>query len=428
MRVSIPFGRGSLSVELPEQELRAVLRPAAIGRAHPEEALVRRALRAPVGAPPLHKAARGKRRILLLTSDHTRPVPSALTLPVLLDELRAGSPEAEIRILVATGAHRATTPAELRAKFGALVGRETFLIHDAHCERQLVSKGTLPSGAPFEVNRLVDWADFLLAEGFIEPHFFAGFSGGRKAVLPGISGIRSIRANHGAPLIADPRARTGVLSGNPIHRDMCEAARRAGLSYLLNVVLDREKRVAAAFAGHPERAHEAGCAFVERQNLVPKVEVDIVLTGNGGYPLDQNIYQAVKSMTAAEACVREGGVIICAAACADGSGGENFVRFFEEDTPAGLLARFLATPPEETPSDQWQAQILARIRTRATVILVSEPGARADAERMGLVWRPDLDSALALARQLQPGRETVVIPDGVSVIVGSAPPRSERSV
>lgn len=426
MEFSIPFGRGTLSVDLPEQDVRAVLYPSEPIHPLSEENVIREALCTPVDAPPLREAAQGKRRILLLTSDHTRPVPSALTLPILLSELRAGSPNAEIKILIATGAHRATTSEEQRAKFGALVSQETFLIHDAYCEEQLVSKGVLPSGAPLEVNRLVDWADFILAEGFIEPHFFAGFSGGRKAVLPGIAGIRSIRANHSAPLIADPHARTGVLNGNPIHLDMCEAARRVGLCYLLNVVLDREKRVIAAFAGHPERAHEAGCAFVERQSLLSKVEADIVLTGNGGYPLDQNLYQAVKSMTAAEVCVRKGGVIITAAACSDGSGGENFVRFFEDASPSELSAQFLATPPEKTPSDQWQAQILARVLARAKVILVSEPRVRADAERMGLYWRPDLTSAFDLARQLQPGRETVLIPDGVSVIIGNTPFQSEK--
>jgi len=381
---------------------------------------VREALENPIGSPRLSELVKDKSRVLVITSDHTRPVPSKVTLPVLLSEIRLGNPSADIHILVATGVHRSTTVAELRDKFGDEIAlRETILVHDAFDDSKLSSKGTLPSGCKLSVDSEVDWADIVVSEGFIEPHFFAGFSGGRKSILPGIASAKSVMSNHCYRLIDDPRARTGVLEGNPIHADMCAAAKLAGLAFILNVIIDADKRVVRAFAGDPFKAHEAGCAFSLEKCRVPHTPGDIVITTNGGYPLDQNVYQAVKSMTAAEGCVREGGVIICMAASADGSGGEGFHRWFADvgGNPQAVLDRAAPIAAEDTLPDQWQAQILARVMLKARVIMVTEPIARDTVEGMGMHWCADLDAALSLAYTLTAGREIVAIPDGVSVIV-----------
>lgn len=229
-----------------------------------------------------------------------------------------GSPDAEITILMATGMHRATTRDELIERFGAEIAeKERIVIHQAQRDEDMAFFGTLPSGGELWLNRLAAQSELVIAEGFIEPHFFAGFSGGRKSILPGIASRRTVLYNHNAAFIASPNARAGRLEGNPIHRDMVFAARQAKLAFILNVLIDEDKRVIAAVAGDCERAHEAGCAMCGRLNRAEPVVSDIAVTSNGGYPLDQNLYQSVKGMTAAEACVRQGGVIIMCAALGD---------------------------------------------------------------------------------------------------------------
>lgn len=384
-------------------------------------ALVERALAAPIGSAPLRALAKGKRRITILCSDHTRPVPSRCILPPVLRELRAASPEAEITLLIATGMHRPSTRAELLEKFGPeLLARERIVIHRCRDEASLVELGALPSGAPLLVNRLAAEADLLLSEGFIEPHFFAGYSGGRKSVLPGVCGLRTILGNHCAQFIASPCARTGVLEQNPIHRDMLAAARKAKLAFLVNVVLDADKRVAAAVAGEPAAAHAAGVAFLEaRCRVSPRRKGDIVVTSNGGAPLDQNLYQAVKGLTAAEAAAAPGAVLILCAACADGTGGEGFYRALRDcESPAALLAEIERRAQSETLPDQWEVQILARVLSHHRVLLVCSEAMRAQAAEMKLEPVPTLEQAFARAEAAM-GKDAhvVVIPDGVSVVV-----------
>jgi nickel-dependent lactate racemase len=265
----------------------------------------------------------------------------------------------------------------------------------------------------------VDWAELIVAEGFIEPHFFAGFSGGRKSVLPGIAGAETVLANHCAKFIANADARTGNLINNPIHKDMLFASEKVGLSFILNVALDADKNIIAAFAGHPDKAHQKGCDWVGKRGTVHKQIADIVITSNGGYPLDQNIYQSVKGMTAAETCVREGGVIIMVASCEDGHGGEAFYRWFTEaKTPQEVTSKIAQIDQDKTLPDQWEAQILARVLTKATVILVTKHCDPDIVCGMHLKQAPDIERALEMARQIT-GKEAevLIIPDGVQVIL-----------
>lgn len=422
MKIELPYGKTKLSAELPSERVAAMLhsRLADLEPCAPAETLVEQALANPIGSPPLWELARGKKRVVLLASDHTRPVPSRVIVPAMLREVRRGNPQAEITILVATGCHRGSTAAELEQKFGPeLCASERILVHD--CARDpMVDLGTLPSGAPLEVNQVAAQADLLIAEGFIEPHFFAGFSGGRKSVLPGVCSSRTVYANHCAALIGDPHARSGCLEGNPVHRDMVEGARRAGLRFIVNVACNGRKQVVAAFAGELEKAHLAGVEFLHGAcRLEMEQPAGIVITGNGGYPLDQNIYQAVKGMSTADIVCREGGVIIMASACADGHGGESFYRTFAGGETAGeILERIERTPMEETTPDQWQAQILARVMAKHPVVLVSDqpPGL---VRRMGLIPAATLPEAVELADGILGRREQiVVIPDGVACIPG----------
>ena len=418
--LQLPYGRGKLPARIDPRRLRAVL-TARLPEASPDgaDALVGAALAAPIGAPALDRLARGKRNVVIIVSDHTRPVPSRVILPPMLRAVREASPQAEITLLVATGCHRATTEEELRAKLGDdIYDSVKIAVHDCDDRQNLVELGTLPSGQPLRINRIAAQADLLLAEGFIEPHFFAGFSGGCKSVLPGIAARETVVGNHCAEFIDSPYARTGNLENNPIHHDMEWAARRAGLRFIVNVILNPEKQVVAAFAGDPIDAHLEGCRWLNRRCRVHSEPADIVITTNGGYPLDQNVYQAVKGMTAAEGVVRPGGVIIMLASAADGCGGESFYRQITEAEPADQLAAFRRRPRGETQPDQWQTQIFLRVLARAKVILISDcPDDTVRAMRM--IPANDVAGALALAEHLlgDPEASVAVIPDGVSVIV-----------
>ena len=424
--ITFPYGKGHISANIPDSRFAGTL----VSQLHhyvPDRSpaqLVSDAMAAPAGTPALRELARGKKKIVLIASDHTRPVPSRYIVPPMLRQIREGNPDADITILIATGCHRETTKDELVSKFGPeIASSEKIVIHDCDDAGHMVNLGKLPSGCDLVINRLAAEADLLVAEGFIEPHFFAGFSGGRKSVLPGIASRKTVISNHNAAFIADPHARTGILEGNPIHKDMLYAAKAAGLAYIVNVVINGKKEIIFAAAGDMEAAHQKGTAFLASQCRVKPVISDIVISTNGGYPLDQNIYQSVKGMTAAEATVREGGVIIMAAGCADGHGGKSFYETFrDEKNLARMMLRFLATPPEETIVDQWQSQILARILMRASIIFISDAPDDMVAD-LHMIPAHSMDEAIAkadeilAAKGIRDGR-ILAIPDGVSVIIG----------
>jgi len=421
-QITLPYGQSFLGLEIPDERIEGIL----VSRAHEykredtETALVEKALAEPVESAPLAELSKEKKRIVIISSDHTRPVPSHVTMPVLLKEIRKGNPNADITILVSTGYHRATTKAELQQKYGEkIVEEENIVIHNAFDESSMVKIGILPSGGELIINKIAVEADLLIAEGFIEPHFFAGFSGGRKSVLPGIASKETILANHCAEFIAHEKARTGILAGNPIHEDMIYAARAAKLAFILNVVIDAEKKVIKAFAGHYEEAHKRGCRFVESLAGVRAKPSEIVVTTNGGYPLDQNIYQSVKSMTAAEATCKEGGVIIVASQCADGHGGESFYNTFASaGSVRQIMDDILTRTAEQTVPDQWESQILARILLKHHVIMVTD-APQEMVEKMQMKWAPSVEAAIKLAENILQEKKCkiTVIPDGVSVIV-----------
>lgn len=421
VEVKFPYGKNKLSYSFEESRLAGVLEPS-IASYIPEadgRELISRAMACPTGSQKLSGLARGKEKVVVIASDHTRPVPSKLIIPPMLAEIREGNPRADITILIATGCHRGTTADELIAKFGEeIVKNEKIYIHDCDERDMLVNIGTLPSGGECEINRLAAEADLLVSEGFIEPHFFAGFSGGRKSVLPGVAGRKTVLANHCSEFIDHPRARTGILEGNPIHADMLWAAKKAKLAYIVNVVLDAEKNVIYAVAGDPEAAHKQGTDFLFSLCGAKAVDADIVITTNGGYPLDQNMYQAVKGMTAAEATVRRGGVIIMLAESGDGIGGDHFYhQLADEPDISKTMRKFLSRGRDETVPDQWQTQILLRILAHASVIYVSEMPDDVVKE-MHMIPAHSIGEAIGIAENIVGDDARIAaIPDGVSVMV-----------
>ena len=374
----------------------------------------------PIGSKKLEELAVGKKNIVIITSDHTRPVPSKVTMPIILRRIRSVNKDAKIKILIANGFHRHTTKEELIFKMGEeIVENEEIVMHISTDDSQMVKAGVLPSGGDFYLNKVAFEADLLIAEGFIEPHFFAGFSGGRKSILPGIASAKTIMYNHCSEFIDSKNARTGILTDNPIHRDMVYAAKTAKLAFIVNVVIDQDKKVIASFAGDVEDAHKVGCDFVTELSKIDATPADIAISTNGGYPLDQNIYQSVKGMTAAEATCKEGGVIIMIAACNDGHGGQSFYdNIAEASSPSEILKRVRSVDKGDTVPDQWEFQILARILEKYTVIMVTDQCDPQMIKNMHMKHAYNFDEALKMAYEIKGNdAKVVVIPDGVSVIV-----------
>jgi len=421
MKTKIPYHKSHIPIEIPDKNFvcSLVANSENFKMNGTAQEIVERAMNNPIGSKSLEELVQGKKNMVIISSDHTRPVPSRITLPIILRRIREANPDIKITILIATGFHRPTTRQELIDRYGAeIVANENIVVHRSR-DDEMADLGTLPSGGKLLLNKIAINTDLLIAEGFIEAHFFAGFSGGRKAILPGIASATTVMANHCSEFIASPHARTGILENNPIHKDMLYAAAQAKLAFILNVVIDAKKEIIAAFAGDSQKAHVKGCEFVLNMSQVKRNPTDIVITTNGGYPLDQNIYQSVKGMTAAEANCKAGGVIIIVAGLSDGHGGESFCKMVTEaKSPQKLLEEFSHIPRNETKPDQWEAQILCRILAKHKIIIVTDMCDEKLISGMHMEHAKTFDAALSRAFEIKGENATVsLIPDGVSVIV-----------
>jgi len=413
----LPYGQDLIEFSLPKDNLQAVLLPKPFPNSSlSEEEVIIESLRNPIASPPLKELVRGKKHILIITNDNTRPNTSKVTIPLLLEEIRLENPSAKISILIATGLHSKLSGEELREKFTEEILDSTdIFIHDAYNDLAYISK--LSTDNELWVNKIVLGADLIIAEGNIEPHFFAGFTGGRKSILPGISGYRTIFANHSAGKIDHPLSKNGVLEGNPIHIEMCESAYKIGLSFILNVVLDRDKRIIKAFSGDPIMAHEAGVNFVKDYAVVASSPSEIVITSNSGYPLDRNVYQTVKGISVAAETAKPGGIIIIMAECRDGIGHQAFYDLlYNASSPTELLAQI--RKEKIYYADQWQVQILAKILEKNSVILVSDRLERHTVENLHMLYASSIQEALDMAFSLKGKQSKItVIPEGPRIIV-----------
>ncbi|MHA6625644.1 nickel-dependent lactate racemase [Pseudonocardia sichuanensis] len=370
-RVQLAYGEAGLPVDLPAARTTVVEPVHAQGAADQREAL-RRALRHPVAGPPLRELARRGQKVAISMCDGTRAQPRHLMIPAVLEELDGIIDLDDVVILVATGTHRGNTEAEIRSMLGdAVVDAVHVLNHDAREPSSLVHLGTHGDRVPVWLNRHWVEADLRITTGFVEPHFFAGFSGGPKLVAPGLAGLDTVLTLHDARRIGHPSATWAVCEGNPVHDDIrAVVGAVGGVDFGLDVVLNREQEIVEAFGGSLFAMHAAAREGAKRLAMRPVPELfDVVVTTNAGFPLDQNLYQAVKGMSAGATVVREGGTIVCAAECRDGFPNHGSYREVLESAPSprALLEAIEARP--ETLPDQWQVQVQAKVQTRARVVM-----------------------------------------------------------
>jgi len=368
MQVHLAYGETGLDVELPDSST-LVVTPQYPGAVTDPVAEVRRALREPVAGPPLSAVVRRGQRVAIAICDGTRPQPRRVVVPVVLEELAEIVDLDDVVVLVATGTHRANTPEELAVMLGSEVLQAVRVVnHDAHDPSGLRDLGVAGDGVPVHLAREWVEADVRITTGFVEPHFFAGFSGGPKLVAPGLAGIETTLVLHDARRIGDPRATWGVLEGNPVHDDIRAVAAMCSVDYALDVVLDGAHEIVAAFGGELFAMHAAACRLSRSVAMRPVAHrFDVVVTSNAGFPLDQNLYQAVKGMSAAAGVIVPGGLVVVAAECRDGFPDHGAYR--QLLASASSAPELLASIEQRghTLPDQWQVQVQARVQCTARV-------------------------------------------------------------
>lgn len=414
MQIRLAYGKSGLNADFPDDV--DVLTPKFEAGLPDEASALREAMRNPIGARPLREIAASDDNVVIVFPDRSRPMPSSTVLPAILAEL-SHLPADKITLLNATGVHRPNTREELTDMLGAdIVSNYRILQHNADDRDMLVHIGQTSFGHEIWINRVFLEAKVRVLTGFIEPHFFAGFSGGPKAVMPGVSGNDTINGNHSAKMIDNPNAAWGETQANPVYLEMAEVADLVAPQFLVNVTLNRNRQITGIFAGDWREAHREGCAFVRQSAMCPvDSPYDVIVTSNAGFPLDANLYQAVKGLSVAARIVRKGGTIIIAAACTEGiTHHENFYRLLRSQTsPEKLLSMILGFP--ETQRDQWQVQILANVLKKADVwihSLLPEDAVRA------CHIRPVQDIGLLVneLRKKTPKCRIAVLPEGPETI------------
>lgn len=419
MNVTLDYGRTGLPVTLPADR---VVGPLAIRDIPPlddPERAVAEALEQPIGSPPLRQVAQGRKDTCILVCDITRPVPNRTILTPMLRVLHeAGIPAERVLILVATGLHRPSTPAEKEEMLGAEIAAG-YRVEDHYGTRldEHTLVGTTERGIPGWIDTRYVRADLKITTGLIEPHLMAGYSGGRKLICPGVAALETVKRWHGPELLEHPNADCGILDGNPVHEENTRIAKMAGCDFIVNVTLDSSRRVTSVVAGDMEKAFLEGVRFMRDVCRAPVREaVDVVVTSAAGYPLDTTFYQAVKGLTGCLPIVKQGGTIILAASLTEGLGSPEFQSaLFDHDSLDAFMHRILGK--DYFVMDQWQVEELAKVRRKARVKIVSD-GIPADVLASCHVEpAASVESALADAlAEYGPDARVAVIPKGPYVL------------
>ena len=410
--VDLAYGTTGIKVDVPDSAV--VLRQKFIPGIEDIQSAIVEALDSPIGLPTLSELIIPGMKVVILHTDITRATPNRVILPVLLSYLeRHGLSRDEITLINGLGTHRAQTQDEMVQLLGSeIVERYRCLQHDGNYPDNLVVIGESSFGHPLAINRLVAEADLRILTGFIEPHFFAGFSGGPKAILPGTAGAQTIQQNHGYGMISHPAATFGETLGNPIWEEMREVVDLVGPNFLLNVTLNAENAITGIFTGDVLESHQAGCRFV-KQNAMAAVEqpFDVVLTTNSGYPLDQNLYQSIKGISAASQVVRPGGAIFLAARCIEGLPDHGGYASFLRDAGSVEAVLEMLSQPDFTLQDQWQVQVQAQVQQKADVYVYSEGLTDQQIREALFIPSRSLESDLTQLMQRY-GERVCVLPEG----------------
>ena len=371
MKIQLAYGEDHLTIERPDERT-AVITPNEREGISDERTAIHTALDAPTAGTSLRQLVKTDTRICILFTDNTRATPNDRMIPWLLDYL-SFVPNENIILLNQLGTHRPNSRAELEKMLTKEVVNNYRVLNAEPENREAhVQFGTTRDGTPALINRHAVEADLRIVTGFIEPHFFAGFSGGPKGIMPGVAALETVMSNHGAENIAATNATFGITYGNPIWEEMLAIAQRTGPKFILNVTLNNSRQITNVFSGDLIEAHKTGCEFVKRSAMQAVTEpFDVVVTTNSGYPLDLNLYQGVKGMSAGARILKEGGTLILAAECREGvpSGSELDKLLRYAQNPEEILT-LLSTPVFVRP-EQWQAQIQALIQRRADVRVYS---------------------------------------------------------
>jgi nickel-dependent lactate racemase len=369
LKLKLDYGSDGMPVELPSEHTTVIEPIDQPSVSDPTAALVE-AIRNPVGRPPIGEMVRPGQKIGISVCDITRAQPRQLMLEALFAQMPGVGME-DATVFIATGTHRANTREEIEEMLGAQIARRCRIIcHDARDKDSVVNVGETSTGVPVWLNRGWVESDFKITTGFVEPHFFAGFSGGPKMVAPGLAGLETVMHLHDATRIGHPNATWGVTEGNPVHDDVREITRMTGVDFAVDVTLNRQQEITAVFAGDLLTEHAAACRSA-KANAMRAVEspFDVVLTTNSGYPLDQNLYQAVKGMSAAAKIVKTGGTIICASECRDGLPDHGAYGEVLRSQPSAKALLDMINASGYSRPDQWQVQVQAQIQLKAKVFV-----------------------------------------------------------
>jgi lactate racemase len=419
MRVHLAYGETGLDVDLPDERT-TVVEPAWSAGAADSRSLLRDRLRKPVAGPPLREVVQPGQAVAISICDGTRAQPRHLMIPAVLEELDGVVDRADVVILVATGTHRGNTEAEIRAMLGdEVVDRVRVLNHDARDEASLVWMGHHGDGVPVWLDRHWVEADVRITTGFVEPHFFAGFSGGPKLAVPGLAGLETVLTLHDARRIGHPDATWAICEGNPVHDDIrAVVAAVGGVDFGFDVVLNREQEIVDAFAGELFAMHATARKAARQLAMRPVPHrFDVVVTTNSGFPLDQNLYQAVKGISAAATVVKDGGTIVCAAECRDGFPNHGSYReVLESATSPRALLDTIERRPRTIP-DQWQVQVQAKVQTRARVVMHTSYLSDAALAAAHLEQTSDIGATVREALEAAgPDARVCVLPEGPQTI------------
>ncbi|RKY89445.1 nickel-dependent lactate racemase [candidate division KSB1 bacterium] len=393
MKIKIDYGKKGLVIDVPDKNLSKILSMRNTRPVDNPEKEIEKSLEMPVSSPPLRLLAKGKSNAVILISDITRPVPNRILLPPILKTLEnSGIKRENITILIATGIHRPNLGKELISMVGEFIYKNyKILNHYSKKNDELTFIGNTISGIPVYINSTYLNSELKIATGFIEPHLMAGYSGGRKSICPGICGLETVKYVHGPEILEHPDCREGILDGNPYHKEAENIMKMAGLDFIVNVSLNEEREITGVFSGEPVEAHKKGAQFVEKHvSSYIKEKVDVVITTNGGYPLDLNLYQCCKGATGALSVVKKGGTIIVTAECSEGLGSPEFAELFRNENNPEIFMNKINNP-DFFVVDQWGLEEFIRVIKYADLYIVTDGISKEDKNKSFLDFSDSVD-------------------------------------